>query len=587
MSFPSARPTQRRLVVAGLVSAVLLAGGCDSLARVDRNTDDALRRSAERIGDASVLPRFDPSKYDEGDAFPRDPGDLDDPQTRNPALETIDVRPRAADTSTEAVIARFSEMVEIDPNAPLLTFEASILHAQQNASEYKTAEETYIISALRLLIEENRWGPRFFNETSAFVNANGDNDGRYQTALNVLNDFGVTQRLPYGGDVSARMLVEATEQLDDAIGGESQSADLVLGADIPLLRGAGLTARDSLIQARRNLIYAAREFQDFRRNFFVELAQDYLQLIFQQQQIANAQRQVESSRSVENRTIGLVESGRTEPFQADLARQNTLFAVDRLAQLKENFRLTLDTFKLRIGMDPAEQIRIDTQAIDLPIPDVSLERSVQEALAFRLDLQTEADQVDDLRRALDVAKNDLQGDLNLALAASMPTDDTKVRSGLQFRPGATDFSAGITYSMPLDRTEEEARYREAQIRLEQQRRAFRDFQDRVGIQARQTVRAIEKAKFSLLISERNVQASENREAAINAAPDRATARDRTEAVNNTQRAQDSLQQAKRDLQIAILNYLLRTGQLRVNTDGTLALPPALAAAEAARPSSTP
>lgn len=154
----------------------------------------------------------------------------------------------------------------------------------------------------------------------------------------------------------------------------------------------------------------------------------------------------------------------------------------------------------------------------------------------------------------------------------MGTDPRVTRSGLQFRPGSTNYVAGITYSLPLDRAEEEARYREAQIRLERQRRALRQTRDQAAVEARLAVRAIEKAQFSILISAKNVETSENRLAAIDAAPDRANARDRTEAVNNLQRAQDQLEQAQRDLQLAVVGYLGATGQLRITTDCQLELP---------------
>jgi len=73
----------------------------------------------------------------------------------------------------------------------------------------------------------------------------------------------------------------------------------------------------------------------------------------------------------------------------------------------------------------------------------------------------------------------------------------------------------------------------------------------------------------MVVQEKNVAASMNRQAAIDAAPDRATARDRTEAVDALRRAQDSLDAAKRDLQLAILRYLNTTGQLRISPEGKL------------------
>lgn len=576
-------------VGASLASATWLAG-CESLATIDRRTDEKLRESAALVGEASAVPRYDGSRYSEGTSFPSKPDGVDSPPTVNPPVEDLHVARRdPRSESTQAIINRFASMTEAPADAVTIEFGESMSFAQEHAPEYLTAEESYIITALRTLIEEHRWGPTFFNETSAVLTANGGNSGRYSTALALLNDFGVSQRLPYGGEVSARFLVDATQQLDNAIGNDAQSADVILSANIPLLRGAGTTADESRTLARRELVYAARDFQQFRRSFYVDLARDYLGLIFQKQQIANADRQVKRSQEVEDRTVALVNAGRTEPFQADLARQNTLFAADRLAQLKENHRLSMDRFKLRIGMDTTRPIDVAATAFSLPLPDVTLNGAVEIALKYRLDLQTEADRVDDATRNVDVARNDLEGDLNLALSGSMPTDSRLRRAGLQFRPREADFIAGVTYSMPLDRTTEEARYREAQIRLEQARRSHLRFRDSVAVEARGAVREIEKSQLSLLINERSVEASNNRLAAIEAAPERATARDRTEAVNNLQRAQDGLEQARRDLQVAILDYLEVTGQLRVSVDGTLTLPSGLAdeTAEDSTPDAAP
>ena len=86
---------------------------------------------------------------------------------------------------------------------------------------------------------------------------------------------------------------------------------------------------------------------------------------------------------------------------------------------------------------------------------------------------------------------------------------------------------------------------------------------------RSRVRAIERAQFSFLLQERNVGIAENRLQSIEAAPDRASTRDRTEAVNALRRAEDQRDSAARDLQVAIIEYLGASGRLRVRRDGTL------------------
>lgn len=116
---------------------------------------------------------------------------------------------------------------------------------------------------------------------------------------------------------------------------------------------------------------------------------------------------------------------------------------------------------------------------------------------------------------------------------------------------------------------EKYQVRQAQIRLEQGIRDFQNGRDQIAIEVRSRVRAIERSQFSYLLQERNVDIARNRLASIEAAPDRASTRDRTEAVNAFRRAEDQRDRAARDLQVAILQYLGASGRLRVDTDGNL------------------
>ncbi len=557
------------LLAIAVCSAALL--GCESgIQRLDRTTNERLRASAESLGGGSVYPELDGNRYEPGSYFPDFPEDAGKPETRNPAATDLKfeaVKPVKEDAST--ITKRFEKMSEEDPNARLLTFDESVVYALKHAQEYLTAEETYILVAIRLLIEERRWQLIPANVTSLGYTTDG-NGGRFNNAMSLVNELGVSQRLPFGGQVSAALVAQMTQQLDDYLASnDTQSASVALEASIPLLRGFGDVAQEDLIQAQRNLVYAARNFEQFRRDFYYDLAADYLQLVVQLQSIANGVRQVERSAAVEARTKALVESGRTEPFQADLATQNTLFALDRLISQREVYRLSVDRFKVRIGMPVEESVRIDPTQFDLPVPKVDMQQSLDLAFRNRLDLQTSYDLVEDFGRKVDVARNATLGDLDIFLANRLPTDPTDDRAGLAFDPDYDEFTARMIYSMPLDRVNEDLRLRQAQILLEQSKRRYFLDRDNAAVQVRQAARGIERSLFSRAVQEKNVQASMNRQAAIDAAPDRATARDRTEALDALRRAQDSLDNAKKDLQLAILRYLNNTGQMRVAPDGSL------------------
>ena len=89
------------------------------------------------------------------------------------------------------------------------------------------------------------------------------------------------------------------------------SLTLVVSATVPLLRGAGDVAREDLIQAERNLVYAARTFEDFRRAYLVSITRDYLQLVLSQQAIRNQQNSIELLQWLVNRTRALVEADKS------------------------------------------------------------------------------------------------------------------------------------------------------------------------------------------------------------------------------------------------------------------------------------
>ena len=564
------RLTQHHLLPAVTAAAVFMLGCESGIQRLDRSTNERLRASAEQLGGGAIYPELDANRYEPGSYFPDFPKDADRPATTNPAVDQLSFeRVPMVKEDAKSITKRFEKMSEDDPNARLLTFDESVAFALEHAEEYLTAEESYLIVAIRLLISEHQWEPLPSNVTSLGMTANGDG-GRFNNALSIANELGVAQRLPFGGEVGAAFVTQATEQLDDYLTStDTQSAAVVLEANIPLLRGFGDVAQEDLIQARRNLIYAARNCEQFRRDFYYDIASDYLQLVVQLQGIANGIRQVERSAAVEARTKALVESGRTEPFQADLATQNTLFALDRLSSQREVYRLTLDRFKARIGMDVDSAVRIDPTQFKFPVPKVDMKRALELAFDYRLDLQNDRDLVDDFTRKVDVARNETLGDLDLFLTNNLPTDPTQDRGGLGFDGGYDDFTARLIYSMPLDRVNEDLRLRQAQILLEQSKRRYLQSRDDAAVQVRQAARGIERSLFSMAVQEKNVQASMNRQAAIDAAPDRATARDRTEALDALRRAQDSLDNAKKDLQLAILRYLNTTGQMRIAPNGTL------------------
>lgn len=550
----------------GLVGSLFLLTACQrGLYQIDRKVDSMVSGTSATLGPDAFPPRA--AVPDQNIRVTRQsPAASENPATVNPPAS--DLHYQVIDEADD-VLSRLNAYSTQAENALAIDLPFALAYAAKHSREYQFAEEEYVLAALRLLIERHLWGPRFFNDTSALVTSVGE-DGTFDSALRLVNEFRVTQRLPYGGDVSVRALAEATEDLHQRVAGEDvQNATVILDANIPLLRGAGLAARESRIQAERDVIYAAREFEQFRRDFFFDIAQDFLNLIVSQSAVENAERQLAGLQLVADRERALYEAGRTPIFQKALAEQSVVAALDDLNERRESYTLSVDRFKVRLGIPVDQPVQIVRSGYDLPPPEIDMNTAVQQALMYRLDLQTQRDVVDDARRNVEVARNNALPDLDLVGSAGIITDPDRRRGGVSFDPGYSDFAAGITFGLPLDREIERIGIRTSQIQLERARRELDRRRDNATVSVRSAVRDIDRARYTLEIQERSVATGEQRVASIEAAPDRATARDASEANNELARARDRRDAAARDLQVAILRYLLETGQLRVDHNGHL------------------
>lgn len=453
--------------------------------------------------------------------------------------------------------------------ARVVTLEESFRLSQRSGREFLSAQEEYLLSAISLLIERHQWGPRFFNDTSASVSASGD-DGEFFPALNVVNTLRATRRLPYGGSVEASWVWNATEQLRErATGDYETSSAIVLSGNVPLLRGAGLVAQESLIQAERNLVYQARAFERFRRTYLVDIANDYFSLIQTKQSIANQERQLKSLEQFVKGTQARVDAGRLDSFQTSIADNQMKSAISSLASLRESYLLSLERFKVRLGIPLDEVIDVTEQELNIPEPDVAEAASAETALRLRLDLQNARDQLEDTRRGVVNAKDDLLPDLNVDGRVTIPTDPDNTHAGVNFSEGDVSYSLGATFSTPLDRRIERLNLRAAKIGLERATRDYDRQRDDIIVSARSAARNVELARFQLNIAEAQVESNRRRLRAQKLQEDLLEPQQIVDAENDLLNAENARDQSRTNLRNAVLNYLLQTDQLRVNRDGTL------------------
>lgn len=545
------------------VVAVTLSTGCQSsIDRLDAQVDRIIeQRQALSLGTQTpVEPDVEPNLAT-GDLYEKRPA------TDNPSPDEL-----PAEVNTEPIV--------LDPNSAMQAIEPAgdaqrmdlveiIGYAIEHAPVYRNQKESLYLTVLSLIAERHLWGPRFFDTITARVDGTPES-GDFDTALTLINEFGVTQRLPYGGTIGATALVDYVNYLQQESGNtspeESSTQEVALSLDLPLLRGAGQTAREDLIQSERDVIYAVRDFERFRRDFLVDVANDYFDLVRQQRSLVNQRLQLRNLKRLADRTQALAEAGRIAPFDAENTAQQVLFSYNNLIDEEEDYQFNLDAFKLNIGFPTPQELVIVPQDIDVPTPKLNSAEAVVTAWDLRLDLQTERDRVDDARRFVKVAENGLLPDLDLFGRVSAASDpDDQYGGDLQLDEGA--YSAGARLSLPLDRKIEWTIVRRAQIALERQKRSYELSRDQVALQVRRSVRSIEQARTSLVLQQRNVELADRRVQGLELRADEVQPRDMIEAQEDLLEARDRLERAEANLRTSVLQYLLDTGQMRVAPDG--------------------
>lgn len=446
-----------------------------------------------------------------------------------------------------------------------LDFFGALQYAIRHSRAYQSQVENVYLAALDVTLERHLFSPRPFAQTTVGFEGGRPDDLKYQSALIATQSVGIRQQLPYGGEIVAEGLVNFV----DALRGESEnaeSAELVLRGSIPLLRDAGMVNLEPLIQSEREVVYQIREFEDYRRDFVIQIAERYYALLNAQAGLANRRLNYFNLLVLTERTQALYDAGRINFTQVQRAFQAQLRAERLLISAQNSYRSRLDDFKIFIGMPVDAELEIVPVQLLLDVPDDEVADAVELATKYRLDLQTARDRIEDSQRFVQVAQNGLLPDLDLVGDYRVGNPDDTTAASIRGRTGR--YAAGVTLDWPLDRVAERNSYRRALIALQRAQRSYEETRERVGLDARDALREIRTSELQLRVAEAGIDlARERLEYSNELLKDgRADSRDIVEAQSSLLEAQDSYDSARSSLQISILSYLRDTGTLRIDPD---------------------
>ena len=416
--------------------------------------------------------------------------------------------------------------------ASVVSLEKALESAVQHSREYQNQKEIVYLQALSLTLDRHRYTPIFSSGANTAVQNQpqdvakaidqvaGTQTSLLQQGTEVVQRYNATGRgstavsvlLRSGATLASSFTVDFLRFLN---GDARWLVSSSLGATLtqPLLRGAGYrVTMENLTQAERDLLYALRDFTQYRKDFAVRVAQSYYGVLQARDEARN--QHLGYTKSVQNVTRGraLAQEGRTSQSELGQLEQEMLSAETQWISAVRSYQQGLDQFKILLGLPTEVRLVLDDRDLsDLKIihPDLSAEDAVKVALATRLDLQTVRDRKADAARKVEVARNALKPQVDLVFSTMVNNRPNTVD------PFELDFqrvraNAGLSLDPGLDRKQQRNSYRAALIAKARAERQCQLQEDQAKLQIYDDWRNLDQAKRNHEISELGVQLAQRR-----------------------------------------------------------------------------
>ncbi|MEM6672785.1 MAG: TolC family protein [Planctomycetota bacterium] len=445
----------------------------------------------------------------------------------------------------------------------------ALLIASENSETFQREQESLYLSSLTLTEEQWRFGNRY--NADAFAQANGDIGGTVGTASTGFSGS-MTRILGSGAVILADVGASLFRFISTGDGWDAIS-NLGLSVTQPLLRGSGrLVTLEPLRQTERNLVYAVRDYERFRRTFAVDVAERVYRVQQSLDQLNNETLNFNNLASLRTRNERLAEAGQQSEIQADQARQDALRSRNRLVVLQGNTERQLDAFKVFLGLPIQVDLTFEPGIlVNLEVDDSLLvglrdEVAVDFAIDHRLDVMTAFDRVQDATRREAIARDGLRAGLDVFASANQVTREGRV---IDYRIDDTFWSAGVDLDLPVDLLPARNAWRRAEIALVDTRRRYNRFLDDLTFSVRDAARRARNSSESFKIQEGAVKLAERRVrgAELSLEAGSASTRDLLESQEALRQNRDSLTSARIEFTLSLLDLWLELEILRVDDEG--------------------
>jgi outer membrane protein TolC len=340
----------------------------------------------------------------------------------------------------------------------------------------------------------------------------------------------------------------------------------------PLLRGAGYRATmETLTQAERDLLYAIRDFTQYRKTFSVDIASRYYRTLEARDAAKNAYVAYTAFEESVRITQGLQIEGQATSSQLGLVQQASLRYKRLWINAIRSYEQLLDDLKIAMGVPIQSRVILDENELtELKVdePGMTPDDSMKAALVTRLDLYNSRNSIEDTERKVKVAKQDLLPQLDIGGRVVIDGDPKSERLNLNLDRRVSGGSAVL--DLRLDKKADRNAYRSAMIAQQRAARQLDLDEENVRSSIRADWRDLDVARKQYELAQIGIAQAQRRleEETLLLELGQGTTRDLIDAQQDLIEAKDDLTSALIAHTLAKLRLWKDMGVLYIQKDGS-------------------
>lgn len=502
----------------------------------------------------------------------------------NAGEELLDITPPSpisleAFNTSDKNEAFLGDRAKIEKNARVIPLSEALKLAVSHNREYQSQKELLHLQALDLTLARHQFTPIFTGtNTSGLENSSGGplTDAQITNLVN-RNTFTSTSGLGLSAlsRTGARIATDFTTDFLKLVSGNlsgTHDSRLAVTVTQPLLRGAGYRATmETLTQAERDLMYAIRDFTQYRKTFAVDIATRYYRTLEARQIAQNGYAAFQGFETLLVSERALQAEDKRSSSQLGLIEQAALRYERLWINAVRSYENQLDDLKLALAIPVTTPVVLDQKELarlQIDDPKFGYEQSLEAAMTSRLDLENSRNAVEDTRRKIKNAEQDLLPQLDLT--AGYQTVSDPATNKVSLNTDRRNYGAGLDLDLRLDKKADRNAYRSTLIAQQRTARQLILAEENVRAALRTAWRDLDTARKQHELAETGVKLSQRRleeERLLNELG-RGAARDLIDAQQDLIEARDAQNAALVSHNIARLRLWKDMGVLYIQKDGS-------------------